>query len=279
METNINYYFYRMYERDDIYIKGKNVIYQDVIKCENRNKAKQIIIDKHGDYPFRKPKSKDNDINNWYWLTNSDEFYYKKYHDIYHIVCDNCGKEIDVESRELYYLKNFCGEYCCEECKKEYTKKYIENYKNQNPWISENDHTKLVDKYINDYGTKLVGYIYRITNKVTMKSYIGKTTKPPLFRWWQHLKNGRDFEHGNDITNLLFEVLEVVTYNEELEKEKYSSGSEKLSYREMFYITHNKTYDKDIGYNKMIEKSKIEDDDKYFEIYGNYQLSLNLEEG
>lgn len=269
-----NYYFYRVYEYNEDYYNDKEVIYQDVLKCENREQAKKMIVDKHGNNSFRKPKQlKVGD--KWYWLTDSHEFYYKKYHDIYHIKCDCCGKEIDVKKKELYHLKNFCGEFCCEDCKDKYTKEFMLNYQKNNPWIDESDH-ELVEKYVSDK-RHLAGYIYRITNKKTMKSYIGKTTKPPLFRWWQHLKNGRDFEHGNDIANLLFEVIEVVTYDKELEKDKYSSKEDKLSHREMFYITHNNTYNEDFGYNKMVEKSKV-DDDKYFEVYGDFQLTLNLEE-
>ena len=112
--------------------------------------------------------------------------------------------------------------------------------------------------------------IYRITNKKTLKSYIGKTKKPPLFRWWQHLKVQNKFEQS-DITDLVFEVLEIVTYEKELESDNiYKDGEDKMARREMFYITHFNTVDE--GYNTIIETSKVDP------IIGNdYQLSLKLE--
>ena len=64
---------------------------------------------------------------------------------------------------------------------------------------------------------------------------------------------------------MVFEVLEIVIFDEKSDGKKYSSKNDKLAHREMFYITHNQTADE--GLNKMIETSKIET-----------QLSLKLEE-
>lgn len=57
-------------------------------------------------------------------------------------------------------------------------------------------------------------YIYKITEKSTNKSYIGKTRNAPFFRWWNHLtKSTSPFGLYLSKTNLsdwIFEVLEVL---------------------------------------------------------------------
>ena len=77
-------------------------------------------------------------------------------------------------------------------------------------------------------------------------------------------KVSNKFEQYN-LSDLVFEVLEIVIFDEKSDGKKYSSKDDKLAHREMFYITHNQTADE--GLNKMIETSKIET-----------QLSLKLEE-
>src|SRR5690606_11361936 len=99
---------------------------------------------------------------------------------------------------------------------------------NENYWISDSMHS------LTNKNKKLVGYIYRITNKHTMTSYVGKTIKPPLFRWWQHLQLDEKFEQ-KDLTELLFEVIEIVYWNDNhLDTIKYNNENEKLSDRERY---------------------------------------------
>ena len=252
------YYFYRLFEIDEN--MQRQLITDDVICCDTREDAKKHIIELHGNYPFRKPKYS-NHKDKYYYLAESNSYWYKYHHEQYEYRCDVCGKEVIIHGeKNLYPLKNKYGQYCSEHCKKIHTQKMLEIKKQECPWINENDHILVKDKDKN-----LVGYIYRITNKHSLKSYIGKTIKPPLFRWWQHLKSDCKFERDN-ISDLVFEVLEIVTYDKNIESSLYKSGEEKLARREMFYITHFDT--KDHGFNVMIEKSKIIND---------YQLELNLQ--
>ena len=60
-------------------------------------------------------------------------------------------------------------------------------------------------------------YIYKITEKATGKSYIGKTKNAPFFRWWNHLtKSSSPFGQYLSKTKLsewTFEVLEELPAN------------------------------------------------------------------
>lgn len=88
-----------------------------------------------------------------------------------------------------------------------------------------------------------MNYIYKITNKINNKSYIGKTSHlNPLKRWEEHLKDSKKKlkskrplysainKYGED--NFIFEIIEETNIPEE---------------REVFYINFYKTYK--TGYN------------------------------
>lgn len=246
------YYFYRLYGVDINSYNRKKLLFDDVIVAEHREEAKQIITKRHGKHPFKKTKMMISG-EKYYYLADSNEYWYKFHHEKYHMKCDVCGKEFDIEgSRRLYSFKNKYGTYCSDECKE----RIIKLVKQNNPWIREDDHIGIPK----DKEANLAGYIYRITNKKSLKSYIGKTRNAPLFRWWQHLKISGKFDNHN-ISDLVFEVLEIVVYDEEnpTDTHNYSSKEDKLACREMFYINHNQTANNDHGFNKMVETSKIED--------------------
>lgn len=91
-----------------------------------------------------------------------------------------------------------------------------------------------------------MAYIYKITNTLNQKSYIGKTEKPdPLSRWKEHLRDSnKEFKnkrplyaaikkYGKD--NFTFEVIEETSQPIE---------------REMYYISLYNTYKE--GYNATI---------------------------
>lgn len=198
------YYFYRLFEVDIDSWNGKKLITDDVIIAPNRESAKKLIIQKHGDFPFRKTKMMISG-EKYYYLTNSNEYWYKFHHEKYHLKCDVCGKEFDIEgSRNLYSFKNKHATYCSNRCKET----IIKLVKQNNPWIN--------------------------------------------------LKTSGKFDNYN-ISDLVFEVLEIVVYDEKnpTDTHNYVSKEDKLAHREMFYITHNQTIN--YGFNKMLEKSKIED--------------------
>ncbi len=266
------YYFVKVFKVDSTnveYSLGKVVyrktIYQNTIECDSKEDAKKHIFNLYGKIPLRKINNmEDNDL--YGYIAKSTRYWFDYYHKEYIITCSNCHKTIKVKgNHELSKHSNKYGQYCCEECMQNYTRQMIDIERKNDPWINENDHLGVPK----DSDKHFAGYIYRITNKRNHKSYIGKTIKPPLFRWWQHLKSdSQKFERLN-ITDLLFEVIEIVTYDENLESDQfYKDAEDKLARREMFYITRNNTTDPDIGFNKMIEKRKVGND---------YCLQLSLE--
>lgn len=270
----MEYWFIRVFKIDennvDINSFGSKInrllIFENVVYVESKEQAKSIIFEKFGNIPLRKTgKLQNGDL--YAYIAKSSEYWYKYHNQEYTITCSHCGKTKKIiGSKNLYSFSNKYGNYCSKECRDEYTSLMKQIEQENNPWINNNDHLGIPK----DDERNLVGYIYRITNKREHKSYIGKTIHPPLFRWWQHLKSDSKKFNRVNITDLLFEVIEIVTYDSNLECDnRYKDGEEKLAYREMFYIKHYDLTNPEYGYNKVIETSKI----------GNtVQLSLNLEE-
>ena len=92
------------------------------------------------------------------------------------------------------------------------------------------------------------GFIYKISNKINNKVYIGQTIQDPKERWYRHCQrkclseNERNmaikraiFKYGKD--NFTFEVIEKI--------ENYSK--ELLDNREIYWIAHYNSYEN--GYN------------------------------
>lgn len=103
------------------------------------------------------------------------------------------------------------------------------------------------------------GFIYKITNKVNGKSYIGQTRYTVEFRWRQHQHKKDDTYFHNAIhkygsANFTVETLEECDYKN-------------LDSREIFYIAKYDTFNN--GYNLTIGgdgKRKIVSDNQYDEI-------------
>jgi group I intron endonuclease len=115
------------------------------------------------------------------------------------------------------------------------------------------------------------GFIYKVTNKVTGKSYIGQTRNTVEFRWRQHYKSKDNKYFHRAIQKYGKENFEITT----LEK----CDVNKLNEREIYYISKYNTFEN--GYNltkggsAYISTRKsingyIEVDDKYDEIKGMY---------
>ena len=107
------------------------------------------------------------------------------------------------------------------------------------------------------------GYIYKITNKVNGKSYIGQTRYTVEFRWRQHIhKKDNVYFHNAirkyGIDNFIVETLEECDYKD-------------LNSREIFYIAKYNTFKE--GYNLTIGgdgNRTLLLDDKYDEIKSLY---------
>lgn len=107
------------------------------------------------------------------------------------------------------------------------------------------------------------GFIYKITNKVTGKSYIGQTRYTVEFRWRQHQhKKDNTYFHNSirkhGIENFIVETLENCEYKD-------------LNSREIFYIAKYDTFRN--GYNMTLGgdgTKRLLLDDKYDEITALY---------
>jgi hypothetical protein len=95
-----------------------------------------------------------------------------------------------------------------------------------------------------------LNYIYKITEKSTGKSYVGKTKNAPFFRWWNHLKHSSSpfglYIRNSKLSDWTFEVLE------ELPSEIQDSEVFRI---ESDYI---KKYDSiNNGFNAVISKANV----------------------
>lgn len=114
-----------------------------------------------------------------------------------------------------------------------------------------------------------MAYIYKITNQLNQKSYIGKTQRNLEVRWQEHLKNYHKGEFKNrplyaafkkyGIENFVISILEEVP-------------DENWAERERFWIEFYKSYGNS-GYNATIggEGSSKLDYNKIIEDYKNYK--------
>lgn len=265
------YYFIRLYEYYDInedntkteeerekFLKShfysydnRILINEDVFEAENRELAKEYCKKTYGDYPFKLGKNNKKNGHKYFYLCDSSLYWYEYHHEQIYITCDYCNKQKTIIGRKNQISNKF-GDYCSMECRNKHYDELVNTIDNDNLFIDETDHVGIPKD--DDY--QLVGYIYRITNKNTLKCYVGKTIKPPLFRWWQHLKVDGKFERAN-VSDLVFEVLEIVTYDSIKEKYRYKSGGDKLSSREAHYINLYDCIEE--GYNIKNEIEKVED--------------------
>jgi hypothetical protein len=101
--------------------------------------------------------------------------------------------------------------------------------------------------------------IYKISNKVTKKVYIGKTAQVFTLRWYQHFfQTGSNKFHNEirktDVTNWTFEVIEIIQFPQEIREMKdintYLDDREKFIIdRERFWINHFNSITE--GYNSI----------------------------
>lgn len=247
-ETLWSYWFVRVKEVGSQIEYGEQVDDHQFRVIGGRDVAKRYCIDKYGNFAFKKPKNAPNGTK-YFYLMSSSLYWYDKAYKEYQMICSHCGKSY-VQIGDTYKSKKWNvhrKSICSIECHNAYKQKLKDEYNtmnNENYWVSDSEHP------LTDKSKSLVGYIYRITNKRTLNSYVGKTIKPPLFRWWQHLQVDGKFEQS-DLTELLFEVIEIVYYSDDepLDKIRYGNGNDKLNERERYYIDYYDLVEN--GFNKI----------------------------
>ncbi|MFW6247204.1 MAG: GIY-YIG nuclease family protein [bacterium] len=250
------YWFIRLYEYntdgEDFSLYGgykkRSLIDETVLESPSRDEAKAKAKELFGDYPFRLTKNNKINGQKYFYLCKSNKRWYDYHNKELEIVCDNCKKYKKVKGEKNIWSKYYTlpqnennsendysiAYFCSFECKSKF-EKMLEEEKTKN-WVFRDTHLLVGGmKTLN----KLVGYIYKITNKNTGLSYIGQTKDSPVFRWYAHLKEDDNKFQRNNICDLCFEVLEVVC--------KPNS----LSEREQYFINLYDTIEH--GYNKRNE--------------------------
>ena len=146
----------------------------------------------------------------------------------------------DMEKNE--YLKALFEERKCKECKQKFRRIDIYNDSNVRykgtEYCSDSCKDKAYERaryeinesMFNESGN--VPVIYKITNNVTNKCYIGQTIQSFTLRWWQHIKWGKsdckfhEAIRNSKLTDWKFEVIDIV------------ASKEKLDEREAFYMNY-----------------------------------------
>lgn len=115
------------------------------------------------------------------------------------------------------------------------------------------------------------GFIYKITNKVNGKSYIGQTRYTVEFRWRQH-------QHKKDNTHFHCAIRKYGAENFTVETLEECELAD-MDSREIFYIakydTYNNGYNSSTGGDGMVGHSRVLTDDKYDEIKGLYMSGFS----
>ena len=176
---------------------SKPVLTQGIIEVKNKKEVVKYLEKEYPEYfdgnkVCQKLSKKTEQIVfvSIYELDNYWSNYWKQ-----EVECMICHKKIP-----LIQIKNHLGNInikkftCCAECEEKRKER------------ADNE----VDEYWND--RCLYFYIYKITNKINGKVYIGYTEREPIFRWWEHFKHsllpiGQALKSFG-IKSFTFEVLE-----------------------------------------------------------------------
>ena len=247
--NNVEYYFFYCIKEQNKEYDFEYTIFKDVIKVKDNNlksareQAKKIMFDKHKDVPhsFRKTTGK------YFYMTRSTQFDYIEIDDF---ECKVCGKKVSYKGiKDKYVVHGFCN---CS-CYDRYQAIKKEIYINELSYYIDDDQNASINEWVENQSNYSIGYIYLITNKRTGKCYVGQTLQIPIFRWWQHLKEDAHKFERKDLTDLKFEVIEII----ELEKPNLKDLKRKMFEREDYFI---KKYNSLIpnGYNKMNAMKKEE---------------------
>jgi len=184
-------------------------------------------------------------------------------------VCAYCGQRhknryIDrpFQSTKYYIDLEFCGRTHSTnddlDDNYDHVRDCFESYKKENMFQGYTEFSD-DDVYINSRSNN---YIYKICEKATNKSYIGKTKNEPFFRWWNHYKHSETpfgrYLQNTKISDWTFEVIDILPPTS-TDKEVFCKESE---YMRFFNSIDN-------GFNTIISQ-------KQQTIINDNQKTLNL---
>lgn len=99
---------------------------------------------------------------------------------------------------------------------------------------------------------KPYGYIYKITNIINNKIYVGLTTKTPEERWKQHVSTAHKLNHKDSKCLFKRAIRKYGQDNFKLEIIDIADSEEELKEKEIYWIKKLKSYafdDDGYGYN------------------------------
>jgi len=162
---------------------SENIIEERLILAENKEEVKAILLEKYPQFfPTNKVYSKETkDVAQFFYVVIFELYDYEKKQitEDTSWECSYCKHKhsntyLDRPRmlEKLFGDKMFCKsdeDYCITQYKKEYYKD-IELPDDEN-YIKKDSPV----------------YIYKVTEKLSGKCYVGKTKNAPFFRWWNHL--------------------------------------------------------------------------------------------
>ncbi len=223
-----------------------DVVKEPIIIAKDKNEVKKILVEKYPQF-FQNGKIYEKETK------DNAQFFYVIIYPLYNWekkqieegswICNSCNHvhENKYLSKPQMKEKIFGSEIMF--CKSEddvCLNNYIKNkYKNVD------FHDDLT--YVNDSS---LNYIYKCTEKLSNKSYIGKTKNAPFFRWWNHLTHSTSpfgiYLRQTKLSDWIFEVLEELPSNT-VESEIFRIESE---YILKFDSINN-------GFNSLISNKKV----------------------
>lgn len=234
-------------------IKGKEnghwlfpPLWSDKVVASDRKQAKEMIEEQYGrTFPTRVLK-RDTESNEFLLVIKEikeDDFYTKKLFEV--CTCKKCGMQYKVI--EKYQFGNSGGsyEFCSSLCKTEY-----------------NIASSYIDAHNKSGNGRYPPIIYKITNKINGKCYIGKTTQPFTLRWYQHFfqTTGTKFHTAIKEFSIIdwhFEVLEIIAIPEEFGN-NVSQINDFIFEKETQYIKLHDSIRN--GYNTFASRKEQEED-------------------
>lgn len=196
------------------------IIYEKLIYAKDKKDVKKILMER---YPQFFPENKVYEKES---VKNPNQIFYVLIYPL----------------REFEIILMNEGEWVCSGCGQKYENKYLNPPKNYTKIGKDNNFCNYYEKgrdpnidpdiCLNLFKGKVeengieppdnmmfvssdsCSYIYKVTEKATGKSYIGKTKNAPFFRWWEHLKHSRSpfglHLRNTDLKEWTFEVLETL---------------------------------------------------------------------
>lgn len=185
-----------------------NIVEERLIMAKDKEEVKAMLLEKYPQFfPTNKVYQKE--------TKDTAQFFYVVIFELYEWekkqitndtswTCASCGQKYantylyrPRQYEKLFGDKLFCSgenDYCLNEYKKEY-------YKDVE--FPDDEHFIKSDS---------PNYIYKVTEKATNKSYVGKTRNAPFFRWWNHLTHSSSpfgiYLRKTKLSEWTFEVLE-----------------------------------------------------------------------